>query len=69
MKNINYDLLKMLHGTLDSIWRLEKFYVKDADAAKCHSKGALQKILEDERVHAKMLHEEIKARMNANIFD
>ncbi len=69
MKNINYDLLKMLHAKLDSIWRLEKFYVKDADIAKCHSKGALEKILSDEREHAKMLHEEIRARMNANIFD
>lgn len=59
----------MLHAKLDSIWRLEKFYVKDADVAKCHSKGALEKILSDEREHAKMLHEEIKARMNANIFD
>ena len=69
MKNINYDLLKMMHAKLDAIWRLEKFYINDANVAKCHSKGALEKILEDEREHVKMLHEEIRARMNANIFD
>ena len=69
MKNINYDLLKLLHSKLDNVWRLEKYYVDDAKEAKCHSTSALEKILEDEKKHVEMLREEIKMRMDAEIFD
>lgn len=69
MKNVNYNLVKLLHSTLDDIWRLEKFYVEDAKKAGCHSKTALEKILENKREHARMLREEIKMRMDAGIFD
>ena len=69
MKNINYDLLKLLHSKLDSAWRLEKYYVNDSKEAKCHSVGALEKILEDDKRHIDMLKEEIKMRMDAGIFD
>lgn len=69
MKNINYDLLKLLHSTLDNIWRLEHHYVKDAEDAKCHSVSAMKKILANEKENAKMLREEIKMRMDADIFD
>ncbi len=69
MKNINYDLLKLLHSTLDNIWRLENHYVKDAEDAKCHSTSAMKTILENEKKHAQMLREEIKMRMDAGIFD
>jgi len=69
MKNINYDLLKLLHSTLDNIWRLENYYVNDSKEAKCHSVTALEKILEDERKHAEMLQQELKMRMDAGIFD
>ncbi len=69
MKNINYDLVKLLHSKLDGIWRLENFYIKDADIAKCHSLPALEKILDDEKKHAEMLRSEIEGRIKAGIFD
>ena len=69
MKNINYDLVKLLHMKLDSVWRLEKFYVRDANDAKCHSIPALEKILEDDKKHVKMLQEELKGRVKADVFD
>ena len=69
MKNINYDLVKLLHTTLDTIWRLENYYVKDAEEAKCHSVSALKQILEDEKKHAEMLREEIKMRIETGVFD
>jgi len=69
MKNINYDLVKLLHTTLDTIWRLENYYIKDAEEAKCHSVSTLKQILEDEKKHAEMLREEIKMRIEAGVFD
>lgn len=69
MQNINYDLVKLLHATLDTIWRLKQHYVQDAEGAKCHSVPALKEILEDEQRHARMLRDEIKMRMDAGIFD
>jgi hypothetical protein len=44
-------------------------FTHDAKEAKCHSVSALEKILEDEKKHIKMLTEEIKMRMEAGIFD
>ena len=69
MKNINYDLIKMLHMKLDSVWRLEKYYINDSKEAKCHSVSALEKMVEDDRNHIKMLQEEIKMRISAGVFD
>ena len=69
MKNINYDLIKMLHSKLDNVWRLEKYYVEDAEKAKCHSLDALKQILEDEKRHIGMLREELGLRMENKIFD
>ncbi|OGC47427.1 hypothetical protein A2713_02335 [candidate division WWE3 bacterium RIFCSPHIGHO2_01_FULL_35_17] len=69
MKNINYDLIKMLHCKLDSAWRLEKYYIDDAKEAKCHSISALEKILEEDKKHIETLKEEIKMRMEAGVFD
>lgn len=69
MKNINYDLIKLLHAVSDIIWRLEKHYVSDAEEAKCHSASALEQILENEKKHAEMLANEIQMRCEAKIFD
>lgn len=69
MQNINYDLIKMLHCKLDSAWRLEKYYINDANEKQCHSAGALEEILKDDRKHIEMLTKEIKMRMDNNIFD
>ncbi|MBI2075228.1 MAG: hypothetical protein HYT82_01000 [Candidatus Harrisonbacteria bacterium] len=69
MKNINYDLVKLLHTTLDTVWRLENHYIKDAEAAKCHSVPALKQMLKDAKKHAEMLREEIAMRAKYNVFD
>ena len=65
MKNINYDLLKLLHTKLDTVWRLEKHYIEDADKAQCHSIGAMRQMLEEDKKQIAMLNEEIKMRMDA----
>lgn len=69
MKNINYDLIKTLHIKLDMVWRLEKYYVKDAEEAKCHSAAAMKQILADERSHVEALKKEIEMRIKAGKFD
>jgi hypothetical protein len=69
MKNVNYDLVKLLHSKLDNAWRLEKYYLADAKEVKCHSAPALEKILEEEKRHINMLKDEIKLRIEAGIFD
>ncbi len=69
MKNINYDLIKTLHSKLDNMWRIEKYYLEDANKAKCHSVPAWGKILEDEKKHVDMLKKEIEMRIKAGIFD
>lgn len=65
MKNINYDLLKLLHTKLDTVWRLEKHYIEDAEKANCHSIKAMKQMLEDDKRHIAMLNEEIRMRMDA----
>ncbi len=69
MKNINYDLVKLFLATLDAVRRLENHCIADAEAAKCHSLPALQKMLEAERAHADMLRDEIAMRAKAGVFD
>lgn len=69
MKDINYDLVKLLQQKLSTAWQLEHFCIKDAETAQCHSTPALRQILEDERRHAKMIAEEIKMRVEAGKFD
>ena len=69
MKDINYDLLKMLYAKADTIWWLEKHCIKDAELAKCHSLPVLQKILDQERENIEALKKEIKLRMDAGVFD
>jgi hypothetical protein len=69
MKNINYDLLKLLHTKLDTVWRLEKHYIGDAEVAKCHSLKAMEQMLEADKKQIAMLNEEIKMRMDAGEWD
>lgn len=69
MKNVNYNLIKLLHTTLDTVWRLEKYYLADAKEAKCHSVACLESMLEDARKHAEALRAEIKMRIEAGVFD
>jgi hypothetical protein len=48
---------------------LERYYIKDAEAAKCHSVDALKQILGEEREHAEILAQEIGMRMEAGKFN
>ncbi len=66
--NINYDLVTLLQNKMKNFSRLEKFYCKDAEVAKCHSRDALEQIKQDEARHIDMLKEEIKMRISANVF-
>ncbi len=68
-KNINYDLIKLLHCKMDNVWRLEKFYCDDAKKESCKSFEDLQKILTEEKKHVEILKAKIKERMEAGIFD
>lgn len=69
MKNINYDLVKLLHSKMDNVWRLENYYVRDSESIKCHSVDALKQILEDEKRHIEMLRTEIAMRCEGNVFN
>ncbi len=69
MKNINYDLLKLLHTKLDTVWRLEKHYIGDAEVAKCHSVKAMEAMLEEEKKQIETLNKEIRMRMDAGEWD
>lgn len=69
MENINYDLTKLLHTTLDTVWRLENHYLADAKKANCKSVSVLEQILADEKKHAEMISQAIKERANAEIFN
>ncbi|KAA0207060.1 hypothetical protein EDM68_00500 [Candidatus Uhrbacteria bacterium] len=68
MQNINYDLIKMLHGKLDNAWRIEKYYLDDATKAKCHSVPVWERMLAQEKKDIEDLISEIKMRMDAGAF-
>lgn len=66
MKNANYNLVKMLLAKLDSVWRIEKFYLKDTDDEGC--KEVLNRILEDDREHIELLRNEIAQHVKEKKF-
>ena len=69
MKDINYDLIKLLLTKMDTVWRLKKFYCDDAKKEHCKSADVLQNILADEQRHLDQLRSIIKERCTKNIFD
>jgi len=69
MKNVNYNLVKLLLSKMDNAWRLEKYYIVDAQEAGCHSLEVLKKILEDEKRHIEMLRQEVSLRAGVKKFD
>lgn len=69
MKNINYDLIKLLLSISDDCWRLQKFYIKDAQKAKSQSIKTLRKILKDKKQQMQMLIEEIENQVKSGKFD
>jgi hypothetical protein len=69
MKNVNYNLIKTLHGTLDDVWRLEKYYINDAEKERCESQGVLKTMLQQRKKDAESLIAAIKMRMDAGTFN
>lgn len=66
MKNINYNLLKVLHCSLDDTWRIEKHYLKDAKSNCPSCQKLLKKIDADVNKHIKMLKDELAAHIKKN---
>ncbi len=69
MRNVNYNLVKMMLSKMDNAWRLENYYVKDAEAEGCESAAALRDILEDEKRHIEVLRGEVSKRCGSEKFD
>jgi len=61
MKNVNYNVLKVLHTELDNLWRIEKHYLKDAKKSRCDCPKILKVIQKDAKRHIDMLRRELGA--------
>ena len=70
MRNFNYNLIKMLHGKLDDLWRIEKFYLRDAKASKSKSCEKMLEVMhQDIKKHIAMLQKEIGRHVGNKKFD
>lgn len=70
MTNANYNLLKLMHNTLDDLWRLEKYYIKDAEEEGCDKcKEMLESIRADIAKHVGMLKEELANHVKEGKFE
>lgn len=70
MKNVNYNLVKMLLAKLDDVWRVEKHYAKDAEAMNCADcQRVLNTVLDADKKHAEMLREELSRHIKGQIFE
>jgi hypothetical protein len=61
MKNVNYNVLKLLHNQLDDLWRIEKHYLKDAKSTKCDCGRLLKTMQKDMKRNIEMLKRELAA--------
>lgn len=66
MKNVNYNVLKVLHTELDNLWRIEKHYLKDAKKCRCGCSKLLKEIQKDAKRHIDMLRKELGAHHKAD---
>jgi len=69
MKNVNYNLIKVLLGKLDDVWRVEKHYLNDVKGMKCNCSKILKKIWQDDEKHIAMLRKEIASHVVRKKFD
>ncbi|MCX6745743.1 MAG: hypothetical protein NTX00_01865 [Candidatus Parcubacteria bacterium] len=70
MKNFNYNLIKMLHTKLDDLWRIEKFYLRDAKKSKSKSCEKLFKEMQkDLKKEIGLLKQEIARHLKNKQFD
>ncbi len=69
MKNINYNLIKMLHTKLDDLWRIENYYLRDAQKSKSTSCVKMFKVMQkDLKKHIDLLTAEIGRHMKNKQF-
>jgi len=66
MKNVNYNVIKLLHSALDSAWRIEKHYIKDAKGSKCGCGKLLKGMRADLERHVESLKKELGAHHKMN---
>ncbi|MBD3359945.1 MAG: hypothetical protein GF365_04540 [Candidatus Buchananbacteria bacterium] len=70
MKNANYNLIKMLHNSLDDLWRLENFYIKDAKKIKCKGcQGVYEQMRVDLKKHINLLQDELAEHIKKDKFE
>lgn len=70
MKDANYNLVKLLLRKLDDIWRLEKFYVKDAKSHACKDcQAILKKVIAADKANADLLRAEVGKHIKGKKFD
>lgn len=69
MKNYNYNLVKLLHTSLDALWRLEKFYLRDAKAGCKACAKTLASIQRDVKRHVAALSKELAAHGKTRTFN
>lgn len=70
MKNANYNLVKLLHLKMDDVWRLEKFYLEDAEKLGCDKcKELLEEIKKDCDKHVEMLKNELSRHVKEDKLD
>jgi hypothetical protein len=60
MENNNYNLIKLLHNALDTVWRIEKHYQNDSQNLNCACSKILKEIKDDNQKHVEKLLAEIK---------
>ncbi len=63
MKNVNYNLMKLLHETQDNLWRIEQHYLRDADGAACDCGELLGSMRDQLLAQADALRAELASHM------
>jgi len=66
MKNVNYNLLKVLHGKLDNAWRIEKHYLRDAAKGCTRCRTILKRIWTDDKRTIEALRVELAAHVKSD---
>jgi len=66
MKNVNYNVLKLLHNQLDDLWRIERHYLKDAKGARCNCPKLLKTMQKEMKRNIEMLKKELVAHHKKN---
>lgn len=69
MENYNYNLIKILLGKLDDVWRIKRYYLKDTEEVDCNKcKEILNQIVKSEEKQIKLLQEELAEHIKEEKF-